>query len=121
MWYDVPDATTNANSNLQPWEKAILNALHDYGAYFEDIFNGGSYATGLYLATDSQEPMVDFGTPNPFAALAGQGWTPISIPNADGHGNSRIRWVGADPWLPSGVDFPNHIHWLAPCSAQAAC
>jgi hypothetical protein len=121
MWYDVPDATTNANPSLQPWEKAILNALHDYGAYLEDDVGGGAYATGIGASVDSEEPMMDFGTADPFAGLAAQGWTTISIPNADGHGNARLRWLGADPWRPSGVDLPNHIHWLAPCSAQGTC
>jgi hypothetical protein len=121
MWYDVPDATTNANPNLQPWEKAVLNALHDYGAFLEDNVSGGAYATGVTASVDSEEPMIDFGTADPFAALSAQGWTTITIPNADGHGNSRVRWVGADPWQPKGVDFPDHIHWLAPCSAQGSC
>lgn len=121
MWYDVPDATTDANPNLQPWEKAVLDALHDYGAYLEDDDGGGAYATGILPETESKEPMVDFGQPDPFAALAAQGWTAISIPNADGHGNARQRWIGANPWQPAGVDLPDHIHWLAPCSAQGTC
>jgi hypothetical protein len=121
MWYDVPDATTDANPNLQPWEKAVLDALHDYGAYLEDDDGGGAYATGISAETESKEPMADFGQADPFAALAAQGWTAISIPNADGHGNARLRWIGANPWQPAGVDLPDHVHWLAPCSAQATC
>jgi hypothetical protein len=122
-WYDVPCSTTEANSNLHPWEKAILCALHDYGGYMEDSGSGGfAYFTGLGVnGTESIEPAFDCGQPDPFAALASQDWYTITIPNADKHGTARQRWVGADPWNPPGVDFPQHIHWLAPCSAQGSC
>jgi len=36
-------------------------------------------------------------------------------------GALQQRWIGADPWNPSGVNFAAHLHWLAPCSAQGAC
>ena len=121
-WYDVPCADTEANSRLRPWEKAILCALHDYGAYMEDSGGGGAYFTGIGVdGTESTEAALDYGQPDPFAALAAQGWYAITIPNADKHGTARPRWVGADVWNPPGVDFPHHVHWLAPCSAQGSC
>jgi hypothetical protein len=121
-WYDVPCSVTEADGALRPWEKAILCALHDYGAYMEDSGGGGAYFTGIGVdGTESSEPELDYGLPDPFAALASQGWYAITIPNADGHGTARARWVGADVWNPPGVDFPKHIHWLAPCSAQGTC
>ena len=89
----------------------------------EDSGSGGfAYFTGLGVnAPESIEPAFDYGQPDPFAALASQGWYSITIPNADKHGTARQRWIGADPWNPPGVDFPQHIHWLAPCSAQGSC
>ena len=120
LWYDVPDATTNANSGLHPWEKAVLNALHDYGGYAIDTVSGGDYNRGLQFLAESVEPWRDYGNANPFAALAAQGWFPLTIPNAIGTA-SGTRWVGADPWNPSGVNFAAHMHWLAPCSAQGTC
>jgi hypothetical protein len=121
-WYDVPCSATDENTNLRPWEKAILCALHDYGAYMEDSGGGGAYFTGVGVdGTESSEPAFDYGQPDPFAALASQGWYSITIPNADKRGTARARWVGADVWMPKGVDFPHHIHWLAPCSARGSC
>lgn len=116
LWYDVPDATTNANTSLKPWEKAILNAFHDYGAYLMDA-SGGSSISGIELLAESGEAYYVYGQPDPFAALSSQGWTAITgISGAYGP-----RWVGASPWNPSGVNFAAHMHWLAPCSAQGTC
>jgi hypothetical protein len=122
-WYDVPCATTQANSALHPWEKAILCALNQYGAYLGDNDGSGPTFTGINAETESEEPWYDYNGPNytsPFAALASQGWSTISIPNVRGSA-SGVRWVGADPWRPAGVNFAAHIHWLAPCSAQGSC
>ncbi len=116
LWYDVPDATTNANANLEPWEKAILNALHDYGGYLEDNVSGGANASGIMFLAESGMASSMFGQADPFAALSAQGWSGISISGA-----SQTRWVGADPWQPSGVNFAAHLHWLDPCSARGSC
>jgi len=116
LWYDVPDATTNANPNLQPWEKAILNALHDYGGYLEDDVAGGSSASGIGFLAESGEAAAMFGLVNPFAALAAQGWNAISISGA-----LQARYVGADTWQPNGVNFAAHMHWLDACSAHRTC
>jgi len=133
-WYDVPCATTQATS-LKPWEKAILCALNQYGAFFADNGNGGAFFTGgLGAEFESEEPWRDYtGTgPNkssytsPYAPLAAQGWSPISIPNAIGTA-SGLRWFGADPWNiwselgESEAQFASHIFWLDPCSAQGTC
>jgi hypothetical protein len=127
IWYDVPDATTNASA-LQPWEKAILNALHDYGGYFTDNScpsgDGTGYCTvnvsGIGFMLESEESFFDFNYPNanwnPYAALASQGWTHFTVANTRA---DQQRWVGADPWNPA--DFLHHMHWLAPCSAQGSC
>ena len=124
-WYDVPCATTQANAALRPWEKAILCALNQYGAYFGDTNGGGgSYFTGgVQPMVESEEPWYAYNGPgyvSPFAPLAAQGWSKITIPGAIGS-SSGTRWVGADPWQPSGVNFAAHIHWLAPCSARGTC
>jgi hypothetical protein len=122
-WYDVPCAVTQANGALHPWEKAILCALNQYGAYLGDNDGSGPAFTGLNVEVESEEPWYDFNGQNytsPFAPLASQGWYSFSIANARGSA-SGIRWVGADPWQPSGVNFAAHVHWLAPCSAQGSC
>lgn len=116
LWYDVPDATTNANANLKPWEKAILNALHDFGGYLEDDVAGGAGVSGIGFLAESGEAAAAFGLTDPFSALTAQGWTAISIAGAQ-----QLRYIGADPWQPSGVNFAAHMHWLNPCSAHATC
>ncbi len=121
-WYDVPCSTTQANAALHPWEKAILCALNVYGGYMGDNGGGGTYFTGTGAGVEDEEPWYDFNGPNyisPFATLAAQGWSSIKVQS---YGSAQgTRWVGASPWNPSGVDFVDHIHWLAPCSAQGTC
>jgi hypothetical protein len=116
LWYDVADATTNANTSLKPWEKAILNALHDYGGYLMDDIGGASGVSGIGLLAESGEAAYMFGQSDPFAALASAGWNSVSVSGA-----LQLRWMGADQWNPSGVTFASHMHWLAPCSAQGSC
>lgn len=116
LWYDVPDTVTGANPNLRPWERAILDALHDYGGYLMDDVQGGSAVSGMAFLAASGEPAFAFARPDPFAALAAQGWTSRRV-----DGSFTLRWIGADPWRPSGVDFLRHLHWLAACSAQGSC
>lgn len=116
LWYDVPDATTNANAALRPWEKAILNALHDYGGYLEDDVSGGAGASGIGFLAESGEAAYAFGQLDPFASLTAQGWSAVNVSGALG-----TRYIGADAWNPSGVNFAAHLHWLDPCSARNAC
>jgi hypothetical protein len=116
IWYDVDEATTNANPALKPWEKVILVALHRYGAYLMDNISGGAYQSGIAFLAESGEAARDLGLPDPFAGLAAQGWWSVSVGGA-----TENRYVGADPWRPAGVDFAAHMHWLAPCSAQGSC
>jgi hypothetical protein len=108
LYYDVPDATTNANPNLKPWEKAILNALHDYGGYVMDDIGGGPIdGTGVMFQLPSGEPALAYGLPDQWAQLQSQGWTPLTVP-----GDQQMRWIGADPWNPSGVNFNQHLHYI---------
>jgi hypothetical protein len=123
-WYDVPCAVTQSEKRLRPWEKAILCALNVYGGYFGDNGDGGANFTGgVAPLLESEEPWRDYegvSYTSPFAALAAQGWYSVRIPDV-GAGVPGMRWIGADRWNPAGVNFAAHIHWLAPCSAQARC
>lgn len=116
LWYDVPDATTNANSSLHSWEKAILNALHDYGGYLEDDVGRASSVSGIAFKAESGEPPYAYGLPDPFAALSSQGWTSTTVAGA-----LTLRYIGADQWNPPGVNFAAHMHWLDACSAHGSC
>ena len=126
VWYDVPCEVTQSNSSLHPWEKAVLCALNVYGGYFGDNGSGGSHYTGgIEPMLESEEPWRDWdgeGYASPFAPLASQGWSVTIIPDAVS-GRPGRRWVYDEgrPWNPRGVDFAEHIHWLAACSAQGSC
>jgi hypothetical protein len=118
LWYDVPDATTNANTGLQPWEKAILNALHDYGGYVMDDVGGGAISQGIQFVPESEQPAYSYGLGDQWSGLAAQGWQSTTIPGAPA---GYPRWFGADPWTPSGVNFNQHLHVLNVCVTQGSC
>lgn len=118
LWYDVPDATTNASTALKPWEKAILNALHDYGGYVMDDVNGGAIGQGVQFLPESEEPAYRYGKGDQWSGLAAQGWTAASIPGAPA---GYARWTGADPWAPSGVNLNAHLHVLNVCVTLGSC
>lgn len=115
LWYDVSDASTNANPRLKPWEKAILNALHDYGGYVEDA-SGGNGVSGIGFLSESGEESFAFHQPDPYQRLIAQGWQAIRV-----SGSLGLRYIGAAPWNPPDVDCVAHMHWLAPCSARRTC
>ncbi len=118
LWYDVPDATTNANPGLRPWEKAILNSWHDYGFYVMDDVGGGWIGQGVQFVPESEENVYLNHGADPWAPLAGQGWSSITIP---GVSSAYPRWVGADPWQPSGVNLNGHMHVIDPCVTARTC
>ena len=122
LWYDVPDSVTNALA-IAPWVKAILNCLHDYGAYFTDNDGGGATMSYFHFMPDSGEEFQAFGTPNPWAALvnAPNNWTSATI-----NGSLQPRYFGNyqdsnGNFAPPVPNFASHLHWLAPCNAQSQC
>jgi hypothetical protein len=117
LWYDVPDATTNASTALHPWEKAILDALHDYGGYVMDTY-GGAIGMGVQFVPESEEPAYRFGQGDQWSGLAAQGWTSATISGAPA---GYPRWTGANPWQPSGVNLNAHLHVLNVCITEQTC
>jgi hypothetical protein len=118
LWYDVPDATTEADAALHPWEKAILEALHDYGGYVMDDVNGGAIGQGVQFVPESEEPAYRYGSGDQWSGLAAQGWSSAAIPGAP---SGYLRWTGADPWTPGGVNLNAHLHVLNVCVTQGSC
>jgi hypothetical protein len=118
LWYDVPDAVTEANTALRPWEKAILEALHDYGGYVMDDVSGGAIGQGVQFLPESEEPAYRYGSGDQWSGLAAQGWTSATIPGAPA---GYPRWTGGDPWTPAGVNFNQHLHVLNVCVTQGSC
>ena len=108
----VTTCTSSAGEDvtcLWPWEKGVLIALHDYGAYNGDdggCANGieGQNAVDICIRIESEEPWLDFNGPgytSPFAALAAQGWVGQTPPSPA----VGTRWVGngGNAWNPLGV------------------
>ena len=126
LWYDVPEAITNANPQLHPWEKAILNAFHDYGGFFTDGGGSGPYALGVGIEfNDIPEPAANFGFADQVAPLGAQGWVSTTISQLPPRNPSSLRWYYPDlndsHWNPPGVNFGAHFHWLEACSARKTC
>ena len=101
LWADIA-----APSGLEPWSAAIWNALHNYGGYLIDSSPTSPNIQGIQFSAASGEPSYVYGMPDPYAALAKQGWSSIPITGA-----VQARWYGADPWNPPGLR--EHLHWLA--------
>lgn len=127
LWYDVACSDTQANAALDPWETAILCALNVYGGFVTD--NGsdqGAMQPGFGIRDLGEVPSFEFGTGDQWAQLSSQGWSPYAVggdwtssfprwglsgPHSDGNGN----------WMPPGVDFSSHMHYLDPCVTQGTC
>jgi hypothetical protein len=119
LYYDVPDAVTEANTALRPWERAILEAAHDHGWIIGDHANvsGQSvFPSGVTFMAASAESQYAFNGPDPWSALAAQGWWSARLSGA-----LTPRWTGADPWTPGGVNLNAHLHLLDPCVAASSC
>jgi hypothetical protein len=119
LYYDVPDSVTEANTALRPWEKAMLEAAHDHGWIVGDhagVSGQTVYPSGVAFMAESAEPQALYGGVDPWAALASQGWTSAQLSGA-----KTLRWTGADPWTPSGVNLNAHLHLLDACVAAGSC
>ncbi len=119
LYYDVPDAVTEADTALRPWERAMLEAAHDHGWIVGDhgtVSGQSVYPSGVTFMSASAEPQALDNGPDPWAVLAAQGWTSVPMSGA-----ATLRWTGADPWTPGGVNLNAHLHLLDPCVAAGAC
>jgi hypothetical protein len=94
-------------------EKAILNALHDYGRYLEDAVGGASSVSGVAFKAQPDEHLYAHGPADPFAALSGRGWTATTVA-----GPLTLRCIGADHWNPPGPNL-HRAHALVPCMQGA--
>ena len=114
LWLDYSDAQIAAMS-AAPWEKAIMYALHDYGAFIEDDVSGGGDISGFNLKTEGGDMFHAMGATDPYTQISG--WNNVGTPS----GSLGPRYVGGDPWQPAGVDFSAHMHYVDPCVTKQAC
>jgi hypothetical protein len=114
VWLDLSDAAINALS-INPWEKTILHALHQYGAFVGDTKGiTPSHTDNLnQIRFESGAQFIPFGAASAMDTEAKSlGWNPVSISGA-------TRYVGSDNWQP--VNWQQHLHVVDPCYAQGTC
>jgi uncharacterized membrane protein len=127
LWLDLTDKEVSALP-ITAWEKTVLRAMHDYGAYVMD-FGGESAAHTDTLAHltpfEGAENYVPFGVEPPFYTWAHeQGWTPVGIRPAGADDRAAVRWTFTDHWdplAPLGGWKSGHLHVLDPCYAKGSC
>jgi hypothetical protein len=121
VWLDLSDAAIDG-LRLKPWEKTVLHALHQYGAFVGDSAGRRSDHTDtlVQFVFEDDAQFVPFGAAAPMAAQARSlGWNPVSIaPRASGYGRA-IRWTASDDWQP--VNWAAHLHVVDPCYAKGTC
>ena len=103
LWLDLTDAEIDAAA--LPWQRPILKALHNYGAFMGDT--GGP---GFDVEFESPLTYTSFGRVDPL------------VPWAQANGftfNSTYGWVGSWSNVPSSVW--THLHVLDPCVSQGLC
>jgi hypothetical protein len=103
LWLDLSTSQINALP-IPAWQKTILRALHDYGAYMGDT--GGP---GFALQFESPLTYTSFGRADPLVPWAQtSGWSPYN-----GYYVGHWQNVPASVW--------QHLHVLDPCAARDAC
>lgn len=114
VWLDLSDTAIDGLA-VKPWEKTILHALHQYGAFVGDSKGvSPSHTDNLnQIRFESGAQFVPFGaTPAMDTVAKSLGWNPVSI-------GSAIRYVASDNWQP--VSWRQHLHVVDPCYAQGSC
>jgi hypothetical protein len=126
MWYDVSCSDTQSNPSLGPWEKAILCALNVYGGFVTDNQSDtGAQEPGFGVRAMGEVPSYEFGTGDQWAQLGTQGWSSFVV--GGDWSSSFPRWGptahtdGSGNWIPPGVDFHDHMHYLDPCVTKGTC
>lgn len=133
MWYDVACSTTQA-TNAQPWLKAVLCALNQYGGIVAGTQTWGgtvgagagnsSGQFGFSIGLESSEPFLAYGQGDKWALMFNQGWVGFTT---SGYAPGFQRWY-ARPQDASGntipspaVDFAGHMHYLKNCVKAQNC
>ncbi len=114
VWLDLSDSAIDGLA-IKPWEKTILHALHQYGAFVGDTKGiTPAHTDNLnQIRFESDAQFAAFGATPAMAALAKSlGWNPVSV-------QSATRYVASDDWQP--VNWRAHLHIVDPCYAQGSC
>ncbi len=120
VWLDLSDAAIDRLA-LQGWEKTILHALHDYGAFVGDSAGrrGDHTDTLVQVMFEDDAQFAPFGAVPLAAQARSLGWNPVTIaPRSSAYGRA-VRWTANDNWRP--VDWAAHLHVVDPCYAKGTC
>lgn len=120
LWLDLTDAQISGLA-VRPWERTILRALHDYGAYVEDTGGGGDRAHGLFAPWfEDDAQYAPFGHASPMLVWAQeQGWSPIGIRARSEAHHATTAYQYTETWKP--VEWAAHLHIVDPCYARGSC
>lgn len=121
VWLDVSDAAIEAMP-LRAWEKTILHALHDYGAFVGDSQGTPRDHTDtlVQFMFEDDAQFAPFGITPPMSVQARSlGWNPVTVGARSSAYGRATRWTAADDWQP--VDWAAHLHVLDPCYAKGTC
>jgi len=103
LWLDLSSPEIDALT-ISAWQKEVLHALHDYGAYMGDT--GGP---GFAIQFESPLTYTSFGRTDRLVPWAqANGWSPYS-----GYYVGQWQSVPASVW--------QHLHVLDPCMARGSC
>lgn len=95
-------------ANTAPWERTILHAMHDYGAY-ATVTCGGACGDEINIYTESQTQYTAFG-----------GTWPVSTFNWSSPGNNGGVGVVPTQWRPGGLNWATALQIVSPCYALAS-
>jgi hypothetical protein len=123
FWSDLTDAqvdalTLSGTAQDQTWQRAILKALHHYGAYLMDSGVASTRSKAPQFQFESGWQYNSFGNEDPWVTIAkNNGWTVGSTLGS-------TTYTFADSWNPLaavGGWSGGHIHIVAECYAKQTC
>jgi hypothetical protein len=100
----LTDAQINALKLPEPWEYALLHAMHDYGIYILDTQGGGSPGVGYGAVVFREESQTQYNA-------YGLSYPASSVPG-----------LSADTGqFDSAIDWAHSFRIVSPCYAQETC
>jgi hypothetical protein len=96
-------------ANTAPWERAILHAMHNYGAY-ATITCGRACGDRINMYMENGTQYTSFG-----------GTWPVSTYNWSSPGNNGSAGSVPTNWKPGGITWATALQIVSPCYALEQC
>jgi hypothetical protein len=90
-------------------------ACESAGLLHPDELAAGVIPHALFLVTTVHGERLRLSGANEQYESLQRRWPATRLSALSIAGGLEPRWVGADPWTPSGVNFNAHLHYLTPC------